>query len=246
MADLAAKQYYIEFVTDISGSTVMPSVPKWIPDRVLSKKSPSKLTALIVDRHKQREHVRGRWEQPMVKDHIVNRARFHWSILFRRFYEISHFAKNRILRKFAFCENSHAKNRISRIFAFRKNSHAKIRISRKFAFRENSHFAKIRIRKFAFSRKFACENSHFAKNRILRKFAKFRIASQKYFDFFRIRIASHFYFQCEGTSLPSPQAYPNSPVFAHCSTYSDLGKLAVIHDWKQLISSACAALKTKF
>ena len=80
MADLAAKQYYIEFVTDISGSTVMPAVPKWIPDRVLSKKSPSKLTALIVDRHKQREHVRGRWEQPMVKDHIVNRARFHWSL----------------------------------------------------------------------------------------------------------------------------------------------------------------------
>ena len=88
MADLAAKQYYIEFGTDISGSKVMPAVPQWIPDRVLSKKSPSKWAALIVDRHKQGEHVRGRWEPQMVKDHIVNRARFHWSILFSRFYEI--------------------------------------------------------------------------------------------------------------------------------------------------------------
>ena len=50
--------------------------------RVLFKTSPSKWAALIVDRHKQGEHVQGRWEPPMVKDHIVNRARFHWSILF--------------------------------------------------------------------------------------------------------------------------------------------------------------------
>ena len=106
MADLAAKQYYIEFGTDISGSKIMPAVPQWVPDRVLSKKSPSKWAALIVDRNKQEEHVRGRWEPLMVKDHIVNRARLHWSILISIFYKISHLVKNRILRKFA-CKNSH-------------------------------------------------------------------------------------------------------------------------------------------
>ena len=125
-------------------------------------------------------------------------ARFHWSILFSRFYEISHFVENRILRKFA-CEKSHfAKIRMRKI-AFRKNSHfAKIRM-RKFAFRKKSH-AKIRIlRKIAL-----CENSqNFASLRknILIFFA-FASHRKMILKNFRIRIASHFYFQCEGTSLP--------------------------------------------
>ena len=85
---------------------------------------------------------------------------------------------------------------------------------RKIAFHEKSHFAKLRMRKIAF-----CETSHFAEIR-MRKFA-FRENSQNFaslrknilifFAFeshrkmilknFRIRIASHFKFQCEGTSL---------------------------------------------
>ena len=115
-----------------------------------------------------------------------------------------------------FCKTLHA------IIAF-KNSHAKI------AF-EIRILRKNRMRKFAFceiriSRKFACEKSHFAKNshakiRILRKialcensqnFASLRKIFLRFFafaslrkmilKFFRIRIASHFYIQCEGTSL---------------------------------------------
>ena len=81
----------------------------------------------------------------MLKDHIVNRVRFHWSILFSRFYKISHFVK------IAFCKNS------QNFASLRKN------ILILFA--------------FASHRKMILKN-------------------------FRIRIASHFYFECEGTSLP--------------------------------------------
>ena len=99
----------------------------------------------------------------------------------------------RISHKFAFCEK----------FACENSHYAKVRILRKFAC-EKSHFAKIRI-----SRRFACEKSHDAKIRkISHRFAKW---FRKFFAFaslrkifsrnFRIRIASHFHIQCEGTSL---------------------------------------------
>ena len=89
--------------------------------------------------------------------------------------------KNR-MRKFAFCEN-----RISRKFAcekshFAKNSHAKIRILRKIALCENSqNFASLR--------------------KIFLRFFAFASLRKMILKFFRIRIASHFYIQCEGTSL---------------------------------------------
>ena len=80
MAELAAKQYYIEFGTEIQASRIMPLVSSWIPDSMLKEKSPSKWANLIVEAHSNSEHVRGRWEPQKVKDNIVHLARFQWSL----------------------------------------------------------------------------------------------------------------------------------------------------------------------
>ena len=94
--------------------------------------------------------------------------------------EIRILRKNR-MRKFAFCEKSH----------FAKNSHAKIRILRKIAFCENSqNFASLR--------------------KIFLRFFAFASLRKMILKFFRIRIASHFYIQCEGTSLSSTETVLNS------------------------------------
>lgn len=54
----------------------------------MAEKSPSKWANLIVERHKMSEHVRGRWEPQKVKDNVVANARFHWALLFSRFFAI--------------------------------------------------------------------------------------------------------------------------------------------------------------
>ena len=89
------------------------------------------------------------------------------------------------------------------------------------------------MRKFAFceiriSRKFACEKSHFAKNRIMRKFAKFRIASQNFFEIFRIRIASQNDFEIFSHShrfafLYSMRRHIPANVLIYVSEYSEYG-----------------------
>ena len=38
MSELAAKQYYIEFGTEIQASRIMPLVSSWIPDSMLKEK----------------------------------------------------------------------------------------------------------------------------------------------------------------------------------------------------------------
>ena len=82
MSELAAKQYYIEFGTEIQASRIMPLVSSWIPDSMLKekKKPPSKWVNQIVEAHSNSEHVRGRWEPQKVKDNIVHLARFQWSL----------------------------------------------------------------------------------------------------------------------------------------------------------------------
>jgi hypothetical protein len=84
------------------------------------------------------------------------------------------------------------------------------------------------MRKIAFCEKFACENSHFAKNRIMRKFAKFRIASQNFFEIFRIRIASQNDFEIFSHShrfafLYSMRRHIPANVLIYVSEYSEYG-----------------------
>ena len=49
MAELAAKQFYIENGTEIHAPRLVPLIPDWIPDAVLREKSPSKWANIIVE-----------------------------------------------------------------------------------------------------------------------------------------------------------------------------------------------------
>ena len=107
--------------------------------------------------------------RPVLRFCVTQKVALIWNMTVNDLFEdnleidaLTDFAKIRILRKFALCEK----------FASGDFYFAKTRILRKFAFCENRI-----LRKFAF-----CENSHFAKIRIVRKFAKFRFASQNDFD----------------------------------------------------------------
>jgi myosin-7 len=73
MADLAAKQYYVEHGSDIQASRVCGMVLQWIPDSLLDEKSASKWATLIAERHKLSEHVRGRWEPQKAGYRIIKK-----------------------------------------------------------------------------------------------------------------------------------------------------------------------------
>ena len=80
---------YIFFaICMIQASRVCGLVAQWVPDTLLSDKPASKWANLIVEEHKNSEHVRGRWEPQKVKDNVVAHARFHWALLFSRFFAI--------------------------------------------------------------------------------------------------------------------------------------------------------------
>ena len=93
-AEIAAKQYYIEYGEDLKPDRIKELLQTYIPDSYLqAPKAPDMWTHLIVshyDKIFRQQEVKV--QASKVKEDIVLFAKFRWPLLFSRFYEAHRFA----------------------------------------------------------------------------------------------------------------------------------------------------------
>ncbi|XP_046908085.1 unconventional myosin-VIIa-like [Hypomesus transpacificus] len=93
LAELASRQYYIDYGSEILLDRVLSLVPSYIPDReVTSAKTADKWAQLVIAAHKKGVHTQKRLGRQKVKEDVVDFARFKWPLLFSRFYEAFKFS----------------------------------------------------------------------------------------------------------------------------------------------------------
>eukprot|EP00112_Aurelia_sp_Birch-Aquarium-sp1_P006477 Seg1715.10 transcript_id=Seg1715.10/GoldUCD/mRNA.D3Y31 product=Myosin-VIIa protein_id=Seg1715.10/GoldUCD/D3Y31 len=92
-ADLGAKQYYVEYQTDITSDRLMKLIPTYIPDSYLeTTKAMEMWFQLIVHNLQKSYYAKQSLEASKVKEDVVIFAKYRWPLLFSRFYEAHRFS----------------------------------------------------------------------------------------------------------------------------------------------------------
>ena len=94
-ADIAAKQWYIDFGSDIQPGKLLRLITHYVPEREIDiddddDRTPSYWRDLIIKQHRSSNQVRQNWEPIRVKQEVVHQSRYKWPLLFSRFYEVKY------------------------------------------------------------------------------------------------------------------------------------------------------------
>eukprot|EP00049_Salpingoeca_infusionum_P025924 m.22679 g.22679 ORF g.22679 m.22679 type:complete len:2193 (-) comp8407_c0_seq1:205-6783(-) len=92
LAEIAAKQFYVEYGPDMDTSRLIRLIPSYIPDSALQQRSAEKWAPKIEKCHARGEYTRHRWKLEKVKEQVVTYAKEEWPLLFSRFYEAYKFS----------------------------------------------------------------------------------------------------------------------------------------------------------
>lgn len=91
-AEVAAKQYYVEYATDFEAERLLRLVPSYIPDAALQGKAVEKWSSRIEKIYLKSEYYKSGVPPQRVKEDIVSFAKVEWPLLFSRFYEAYKFS----------------------------------------------------------------------------------------------------------------------------------------------------------
>lgn len=92
LAEIAAKQFYVEYGPDMDTERLIRLIPSYIPDSALQARSPEKWAPRIEKCHARAEYTRNCWPVQRVKEEVVLFAKNEWPLLFSRFYEAYKFS----------------------------------------------------------------------------------------------------------------------------------------------------------
>jgi len=91
-AEIAAKEYYVEYGTDMESERLNRLVPSYIPDAALQGKAVEKWGSRIEKVFNKSEYVKTAASSQKVKEEVVLFAKTEWPLLFSRFYEAYKFS----------------------------------------------------------------------------------------------------------------------------------------------------------
>lgn len=94
LADVAAKQYYVEYGKEMLADRLINLLPSYLPDSQLQggKVVLEKWAQLVINCHKKGYYTTEKINPQKVKEDVVNYARYKWPLLFSRFYEAYQFS----------------------------------------------------------------------------------------------------------------------------------------------------------
>ncbi|EDQ89347.1 uncharacterized protein MONBRDRAFT_37062 [Monosiga brevicollis MX1] len=92
LAEIAAKQFYVEYGPNMDSERLLRLVPSYIPDTALQSRSADKWAPKIEKCHAKGEYTKHSWPAQKVKEQVVDFARTEWPLLFSRFYEAYKFS----------------------------------------------------------------------------------------------------------------------------------------------------------
>ncbi|XP_068687074.1 unconventional myosin-VIIa-like [Montipora foliosa] len=94
LAEMAAKQYYVEYGKQMIPDRLLNLLPSYLPESQLQGGRPGleKWAHLIMGCHKKGYYTVDNINPQKVKEDVVNYARFKWPLLFSRFYEAYQFS----------------------------------------------------------------------------------------------------------------------------------------------------------
>jgi myosin VIIa len=91
-AEIAAKEYYVEYGTDMDTERLTRLVPSYIPDAALQGKAVDKWASRIEKAFNKSDYVKASASSQKVKEEVVLYAKVEWPLLFSRFYEAYKFS----------------------------------------------------------------------------------------------------------------------------------------------------------
>ncbi|KAL9964836.1 hypothetical protein ACROYT_G028531 [Oculina patagonica] len=94
LADVAAKQYYVEYGKEMLPDRLLNLLPSYLPESQLQggRVGLEKWAHLVMNSHKKGYYTAEKINPQKVKEDIVNYARYKWPLLFSRFYEAYQFS----------------------------------------------------------------------------------------------------------------------------------------------------------
>jgi myosin-7 len=92
LAEIAAKQYYVEYGPDMDTERLTRLIPSYIPDSALQARSADKWATKIEKAHARADYTKHCLSSSDVKEQVVNGAKAEWPLLFSRFYEAYKFS----------------------------------------------------------------------------------------------------------------------------------------------------------
>lgn len=92
LAELAAKQYYVEYGPDMDTERLIRLIPSYIPDSALQMKSADKWAPKIEKAHAKGDFCKKCLPSNVVQEQVVEYAKNEWPLLFSRFYEAYKFS----------------------------------------------------------------------------------------------------------------------------------------------------------
>jgi len=92
LAELAAKQYYVEYGPDMDTERLIRLIPSYIPDSALQVKSADKWAPKIEKAHAKGDFCKKCLASNVVQEQVVEYAKNEWPLLFSRFYEAYKFS----------------------------------------------------------------------------------------------------------------------------------------------------------
>lgn len=94
LAEVAAKQYYVEYGKDMVPDRLLNLLSSYLPENQLQGGRPGqeKWAQLIMSCHRKGYYTTEKVNPQKVKEDVVNYARFKWPLLFSRFYEAYQFS----------------------------------------------------------------------------------------------------------------------------------------------------------
>ncbi|PFX22115.1 unconventional myosin-VIIa-like isoform X2 [Stylophora pistillata] len=94
LADVAAKQYYVEYGKEMLADRLVNLLPSYLPESQLQggKVVQEKWAQLVINCHKKGYYTTEKTTPQRVKEDVVNYARYKWPLLFSRFYEAYQFS----------------------------------------------------------------------------------------------------------------------------------------------------------
>ena len=92
LAEIAAKQFYVEYGPDMDSERLIRLIPSYIPDSALQSRSVEKWAPKIEKCHARADFTKNCWPSQKVKEQVVTFAKTEWPLLFSRFYEAYKFS----------------------------------------------------------------------------------------------------------------------------------------------------------
>ncbi|KAM6260380.1 unconventional myosin-VIIb [Spheniscus humboldti] len=92
LVEIGAKYCYIQFGDSIHNELVQKVLHDCIPVKQLKSKTLEKWVSLITYAHAKAPYTQDRLSPQTVKEQLVDFARFHWPLLFSRFFEVTKFS----------------------------------------------------------------------------------------------------------------------------------------------------------